>query len=176
MFFKDRRQPTSTRALPLLPLRDLVVFPHMVVPLIVGREKSIATLNAAAAKDKTVFLAAQHDPKTTDPSSDDICEVGTTAVIIQMLRLPDGTVKVLVEGRRRGKIERYVETQDMFRVEVEDLDETSGEDVESSALIRQVKEASRPTTSSPRTCPPRCCSPCSRSRTPASWPTPWSCT
>jgi ATP-dependent Lon protease len=141
MFFKDRRQPSSTRALPLLPLRDLVVFPHMVVPLIVGREKSIATLNAAAAKDKTVFLAAQRDPKTTDPSAEDIYEVGTTAVIIQMLRLPDGTVKVLVEGRRRGRIDRFVETDEMFRVEIDDLDETDTADVEGSALIRQVKEA-----------------------------------
>ena len=100
---KDGKQ---TRALPLLPLRDIIVFPHMVVPLFVGREKSIAALEEAMGGDKAILLCAQKKAKTNEPAPDDIFAVGTVGTIIQLLRLPDGTVKVLVEGKRRARVKR----------------------------------------------------------------------
>ncbi len=141
MFFKDKRQAGQGTTLPLLPLRDLVVFPNMVVPLIVGREKSIATLNAAKAGDKTLFLAAQREARTNNPQPGDIYEVGCVASIIQLLKLPDGTVKVLVEGRSRAKIVRYVDVGDFFRVELAPVEEPEITDVEISALMRSVRAA-----------------------------------
>ena len=90
--------PKKQRVLPLLPLRDIIVFPHMVVPLFVGREKSIAALVEAMAQDKEILLAAQKKAKTNDPTPDDIYAMGTVGSIEQMLRLPDGTVKVMVLG------------------------------------------------------------------------------
>src|SRR5256884_9523862 len=113
MFFRndDRKDPkgkAGIRTVPLLPLRDIIVFPHMVVPLFVGREKSIAALEEAMAHDKDILLAAQKKAKTNDPVSDDIFGMGTLGTILQLLRLPDGTVKVLVEGKRRAKINRYL--------------------------------------------------------------------
>ncbi len=104
MFFhKNDNDPTGGRkgkakSLPLLPLRDIIVFPHMVVPLFVGREKSIAALEEAMSHDKEILLAAQKKAKTNDPTPDDIFAMGTVGVIIQLLRLPDGTVKVLVSS------------------------------------------------------------------------------
>ena len=86
------------QVVPLLPLRDIIVFPHMVVPLFVGRERSINALEEAMAQDKEILLAAQKKAKTNDPAPDDIFSMGTVGMIIQLLRLPDGTVKVLVEG------------------------------------------------------------------------------
>ena len=144
MFFKDKK-PSDTEAptaLPLLPLRDLVVFPYMVVPLIVGREKSIATLDAASESGKKLFLAAQREARTNNPNADDIYEVGTIATIIQMLRLPDGTVKVLVEGNTRGRITRFAESEPCFLVEVEERpDEPTDAAIEGSALLRSVKSS-----------------------------------
>jgi hypothetical protein len=123
MFFKndsgDGRR--AVRVLPLLPLRDIIVFPHMVVPLFVGRERSIASLEEAMATGKELLLSAQKMAKTNDPRPDEIFPLGTIGSIIQLLRLPDGTVKVLIEGKRRGRIRKFVETQDLFRVEVESL-------------------------------------------------------
>src|SRR4051812_2791200 len=107
MFFRNDDPKPPRRTLPLLPLRDIVVFPHMVSQLFVGRERSIAALDEAMARDKEIFLAAQKSAKTNDPTPDDVFVVGTIGVIMQMLRLPDGTVKVLVEGKRRGKIRLY---------------------------------------------------------------------
>src|SRR5699024_2564201 len=89
---------------PVLPLRDVVVFPHMAIPLFVGREKSIAALEAAMAEDQEVLLVAQRVAETDDPGEKDIYTVGTLASILQMLKLPDGTVKVLVEGRERARL------------------------------------------------------------------------
>src|SRR5438270_5252291 len=109
MFFRndDKKDPASrksgTRTVPLLPLRDIIVFPHMVVPLFVGREKSIAALEEAMAHDKDILLAAQKKAKTNEPVPDDIFAIGTLGTILQLLRLPDGTVKVLVEGKRRAR-------------------------------------------------------------------------
>jgi ATP-dependent Lon protease len=114
MFFKnsdsgDKGRPV--RVLPLLPLRDIIVFPHMVVPLFVGREKSIASLEEAMANGKDLLLAAQKMAKTNDPKPDDIFTVGTVGSIIQLLRLPDGTVKVLIEGKRRARIRKFLEVR-----------------------------------------------------------------
>ncbi len=142
MFFKndnnDPRSP-SRKQLPALPLRDIVVFPHMVSQLFVGREKSIAALDEAMSRDKEIFLAAQKSARTNDPTSDDIYEVGTVGTIVQLLRLADGTVKVLVEGRYRAKARRYASAREYFLVEIEPLLEEAGDDVEIEALMRSVQ-------------------------------------
>src|SRR6516225_11450833 len=112
MFFKnDDAKKRGARTLPLLPLRDIIVFPHMVVPLFVGREKSINALEQAMSHDKEIVLAAQKKAKTNEPTPDDIFAVGTVGSIIQLLRLPDGTVKVLVEGRQRARARKYLENE-----------------------------------------------------------------
>ena len=126
-------------SLPLLPLRDIIVFPYMVVPLFVGREKSIAAIDAALARDKEIFLAAQKRPKTNAPVPDDIYDVGTVGTIHQFHRLPDGTVKVLVEGRRRGRIKRWGDSEAFFVCEVEPLAEPVEVSVEVEALMRSVQ-------------------------------------
>lgn len=129
-----------TRKIPLLPLRDIIVFPHMVVPLFVGREKSIAALEEAMAEDKELLLAAQKKAKTNEPGEEDIFDVGTIGHIIQLLRLPDGTVKVLVEGRDRARIVGFEQSSPFFVTEIEVLDEVEEADVEIEALMRSVQE------------------------------------
>ena len=144
MFFhrndNDEQNPgagaPSGEAFPLLPLRDIIVFPHMVVPLFVGREKSINALEEAMSQDKEILLAAQKKAKTNDPTVGDIFEVGTIGTIIQLLRLPDGTVKVLVEGKRRARITEFLPHEDFFLCAVEPVEETYAENVEIEALIR----------------------------------------
>ena len=113
------RTPGQKMHLPLLPLRDVVVFPHMVVPLFVGREKSIKALEHAMSLEKSIFLCTQKEAKVDEPQEIDIHETGTIGTVLQLLRLPDGTVKALVEGRQRGRIEKFLENQDFFYVEVE---------------------------------------------------------
>ena len=125
--------------IPLLPLRDILVFPSTVVPLFVGREKSIQALEQAMATSKEILLAAQIKAKTNEPSPEDIYKVGTISTILQLLRLPDGTVKVLVEGQRRARIESYLQTEEFFLVESSDLPEEQSVGVENEALIRTVK-------------------------------------
>src|SRR5688500_15455376 len=127
------------RTLPLLPLRDIIVFPHMVVPLFVGREKSINALEEAMAGDKELILAAQRKAKTNDPREEDIFAVGTVGHIIQLLRLPDGTVKVLVEGKARAKIASFEQSTPFFVVQAEDLSEPNERGVELNALMRSVQ-------------------------------------
>ncbi|MCC7537122.1 MAG: endopeptidase La [Deltaproteobacteria bacterium] len=145
MFFNrndnDRRDPTGRKAriVPLLPLRDIIVFPHMVVPLFVGREKSIAALDEAMSHEKEILLAAQKKAKTNDPTPADIFGMGTLGTIIQLLRLPDGTVKVLVEGKRRAKITRFMPNDEFFLCEVEEIRETYQSAVEVEALMRSVQ-------------------------------------
>jgi ATP-dependent Lon protease len=142
MFFKNdpnEKGGVPRRPLPALPLRDIIVFPHMVSQLFVGRERSIAALDEAMAQGKEIFLAAQKSAKTNDPGPDDIYAVGTIGVIVQLLRLADGTVKVLVEGQRRARIRRFTETDGFFRVEVEEIAELGQNDVEVEALIRSVQ-------------------------------------
>ena len=97
--------------IPVLPLRDVVVYPHMVIPLFVGREKSIACLEAAMDNNKQVLLVAQKQAETDEPTKDDLFSVGTVATILQLLKLPDGTVKVLVEGQQRAKIHKFAEEE-----------------------------------------------------------------
>jgi ATP-dependent Lon protease len=125
--------------LPLLPLRDLIIFPHMMMPLFVGREKSINALEEAMSKQTDIVLAAQKDAKTNNPEPKDIFAIGTVGTIIQLLRLPDGTVKVLVEGKRRVKIKNFVNNDNFFMVAVESLDEDGTNVVEAQALVRSVK-------------------------------------
>jgi len=127
--------------LPLLPLRDIIVFPRMVVPLFVGREKSIAAIDAALAGDKEIFLAAQKRPRTNAPVPDDIYEVGTIGSIHQFHRLPDGTVKVLVEGRRRGVVRRWHDSDAHFLCDVEPLEDTVSASVEVDGLMRSVQSS-----------------------------------
>jgi ATP-dependent Lon protease len=122
----------------VLPLRDIVVFPHMIVPLFVGREKSINALEEVMRADKQIMLATQKDAGDDDPSPQAIYEVGTLATVLQLLKLPDGTVKVLVEGRDRAQILRYTERQNYFEAEARILPETVGEQVEVEALARSV--------------------------------------
>lgn len=129
----------NTQQLPLLPLRDLIIFPHMMMPLFVGREKSINALEEAMSKQTDIVLAAQRDAKTNNPDPKDIYSVGTVGTIIQLLRLPDGTVKVLVEGKRRVKIKNFVNNENFFVVQVEDINEEIVSPVETQALIRSVK-------------------------------------
>jgi ATP-dependent Lon protease len=130
---------SGTIIVPLLPLRDIVVFPHMVVPLFVGREKSISALEEAVAKEKDILLSAQVNAKTNDPKPDDIFPIGTLAAIIQLLRLPDGTVKVLVEGKRRVRIEQFIPNEGYFLVEGGIIEEPAESSIESEALMRGVK-------------------------------------
>ncbi len=129
----------SKNKLPLLPLRDLIIFPHMMMPLFVGREKSINALEDAMSKQTDIVLAAQRDAKTNNPEQSDIYEVGTVGTIIQLLRLPDGTVKVLVEGKRRVRIEKFLSSDQFFMVEVSELSEKTEAVLETQALMRSVK-------------------------------------
>ena len=124
---------------PLLPLRDIVVFPHMVAPLFVGRDRSVAALEYAMRHDKTILLATQRDARLDEPSPKDIHDVGTISSVLQLLRLPDGTVKALIEGKQRATVQAYVETEDMFLVEAEPHSLSFDPDTESEALIRSVK-------------------------------------
>ncbi|MFO7179105.1 MAG: endopeptidase La [Pseudomonadota bacterium] len=142
MFFKNdpiEKSGGGKRTLPALPLRDIIVFPYMVTQLFVGREKSILALDEAMAQKKEIFLAAQKSAKTNDPGPDDIYSVGTIGLIVQLLRLADGTVKVLVEGRQRARIRRFVDTDSFFLVEVDEIQEVTQTDVEVEALIRSVQ-------------------------------------
>ena len=124
--------------LPLLPLRDVVVFPHMVVPLFVGRNKSIQALEHAMTLEKNIFLCTQKDAKVDEPGEGDIHELGTIGTVLQLLRLTDGTVKALVEGKSRGRIENFVDNPDFFYVEVESLEEPDESPLELEALYRSL--------------------------------------
>lgn len=132
---KDNRETGGTPRLPVLPLRDIIVFPHMVVPLFVGRQKSIKALEEAVAGKKTVFLVTQKDAKVNEPIAEDLYQVGTIGNVVQLLRLPDGTVKVLVEGKRRGRVVGYVGQADCFWAEVEEIEEHSERTTEIESLI-----------------------------------------
>jgi len=129
------------KVLPLLPLRDIVVFPYMVVPLFVGRDKSIAALDKAMAGDRLLVLSAQKQAKTNNPEAEDLFTVGTLGAVIQLLRLPDGTIKMLVEGKGRARIRRFVQETPFFMVEAEQLDEKWERTTEGEALMRAVHQA-----------------------------------
>jgi ATP-dependent Lon protease len=136
---KDDRESTggATRV-PLLPLRDIIVFPHMVVPLFVGRQRSIKALEEATQKQSPIFMSSQKDAKTNEPTEEDIYKIGTLGTVVQMLKLPDGTVKVLIEGKKRAKIVRFINNPDFFLAEVEDAQEIVERNPEVEALTREV--------------------------------------
>ncbi len=129
-----------TESFPLLPLRDIVVFPQLIVPLFVGRDKSVAALEKAMDSDKSIFLVAQLDPAEDDPDRDALYDMGVVATVLQMLKLPDGTVRVLVEGQRRARLEE-VETRDGYlSASVTDVVDSPAEGPEAEALMRSVTE------------------------------------
>ncbi|WP_210358046.1 endopeptidase La [Sphingomonas beigongshangi] len=125
---------------PVLPLRDIVVFPHMIVPLFVGRDKSVSALEAAMAADKEIFLVAQLDPAEDDPAREDLYEVGVTATVLQLLKLPDGTVRVLVEGKQRGRLTTLEEGEGHLVAAIEPMQDAEPQGPEITALMRSVVE------------------------------------
>ncbi len=125
---------------PVLPLRDIVVFPHMIVPLFVGRDKSVSALEEVMADDKQILLASQMDPSEDDPQTDGIYRAGVLANVLQLLKLPDGTVKVLVEGQSRVRITEYLENENFFEARAEYLTEMPGDPAAITALVRTVGE------------------------------------
>ncbi len=129
---------SETVTYPVLPLRDIVVFPGMIVPLFVGREKSVTALENVMQNDKKILLVAQKDASDDDPQVEDIYEIGVIASVMQLLKLPDGTVKVLVEGEARAVIQNYVRTDDYFEAEATYMDETEGDEAEMEGLSRSV--------------------------------------
>jgi ATP-dependent Lon protease len=134
----DARPEGEGTLYPVLPLRDIVVFPHMIVPLFVGREKSIRALEEVMAADKQILLATQVNASDDDPSPSDIYEIGTLATVLQLLKLPDNTVKVLVEGGTRARISDYTDRSDLFEAHAVALEEEEGDTVEVEALSRSV--------------------------------------
>ncbi|MGA6970800.1 MAG: LON peptidase substrate-binding domain-containing protein, partial [Candidatus Binatus sp.] len=134
---KDNRDAT-TNVVPLFPLRELIVFPHEVYPIFVGRQKSIKALEAAEAKKTPILLVTQKDPKVAEPAPGDLYTVGTLGVVVQLLRLPDGTVKALVEGKKRARVIRYVADEEYFQVEAEEIEEVNDRGTEVEALMRSV--------------------------------------
>ncbi|MCD6486261.1 MAG: endopeptidase La [Syntrophobacterales bacterium] len=141
---KNKEETEKSRiSIPLLPLRDVVVVPHMIAPLFVGREKSINALESAMRHEKEVFLVAQKSAEIDEPAEDDIYTVGTIGNIIQLLRLPDGTVKALVEGVKRGVIKSYIPDEECFMVDVEELNEEypSESKAKLEALVRNIIES-----------------------------------
>jgi len=130
--------PGEVRAYPVLPLRDIVVFPHMIVPLFVGREKSIKALEEVMRSDTFILLATQKNASDDDPATGAIYQVGTLASVLQLLKLPDGTVKVLVEGAERAKILKYSDRADYYEADAVVLEDVAGDKVEAEALARSV--------------------------------------
>jgi ATP-dependent Lon protease len=127
-----------TQTYPLLPLRDIVVFPHMIVPLFVGRDRSVAALETAMESDKEIFLVAQLDPGEDDPQRDDLYDVGVIATVLQLLKLPDGTVRVLVEGKERAKLVGLKTENKAVMASVKPIDDTVDDSVDTAALMRSV--------------------------------------
>ncbi|APX25545.1 MAG: endopeptidase La [Rhodobacteraceae bacterium] len=133
-------QQALNSSYPVLPLRDIVVFPHMIVPLFVGREKSVKALEEVMQDDKQILLAAQIDPSVDDPDNSGIYRAGVLANVLQLLKLPDGTVKVLVEGQSRVKITEYLENESFFEARAEYVEEMPGDPAAIEALVRTVGE------------------------------------
>jgi ATP-dependent Lon protease len=131
---------SETKILPVLPLRDIVVFPHMVVPLFVGREKSVKALDEIMKGEKQILLATQKNSVDDDPSPDAIYPTGVLATVLQLLKLPDGTVKVLVEGKARARLTRFTDRSDYFEAEAEEIADEPGEASQAEAMLRAVVE------------------------------------
>ena len=121
----DKLMKSVPETLPLLPVRDLVVFPYMILPLFVGREKSLSAVDAALAGDRLIFLAAQRELAQESPVADDIYEVGTVAMIMRMLKLPDGRIKVLIQGVARARINSFLSEKPHFTVKLDPVLETA---------------------------------------------------
>jgi ATP-dependent Lon protease len=130
--------PGASQAFPVLPLRDIVVFPHMIVPLFVGREKSIRALEEVMRNDTYILLATQMNAGDDEPAKDAIYQVGTLAQVLQLLKLPDNTVKVLVEGVERAKISQYTDRTEFFEAEATTLPSEVKNPIEVEALARSV--------------------------------------
>ncbi len=147
IFHSDKKNDDATEVkktsnvLPLLPLRDIIVFPYMVVPLFVGREKSVNALEVALKAEREILLISQKQAKVNNPTEKDIYQVGTIGTIIQLLRLPDGTVKVLIESKQRAKIKKFLPNKEYFLVEVEKVTEKGLHSAQEEALIRTIKSA-----------------------------------
>jgi len=131
-------EPIRSMTLPVLPLRDIVVFPHMIVPLFVGREKSVRALEEVMRTDRQILLSSQRDPSMDEPGPEDIFEIGVVANVLQLLKLPDGTVKVLVEGQFRARIGEYSRFEEYFEASAERLDEELGDPASVEALTRSI--------------------------------------
>jgi ATP-dependent Lon protease len=140
MLFRNDKKDTvsSNETVPLLPLRELIVFPHEVYPIFVGRQKSIKALEAAESGKRPILLAAQKDARVSEPGPDDIYTIGTLGVVVQLLRLPDGTVKALLEGKKRARVVRYASQDEFFQVDVEEIEEVCDRTTEVEALMRSV--------------------------------------
>lgn len=124
---------------PMMPLRDIVIFPYMVAPLVVGRERSVKALEEAMAKRCEIFLVTQKDAGEDDPTEESVHEVGTVATVMQLLRLPDGTIKALIEGKRRGRIKRHLANPEYFVVQLEDKETDDDVDLEATAYVREIQ-------------------------------------
>ena len=127
-----------TKLYPLMPLRDIVIFPHMVAPLIVGRGRSIKALEYAMSNRTEIFLSTQLDSSVDDPKESDVAAVGTIANVLQLLRLPDGTIKALVEGKRRALIHKFVASPDYFNVCVDEFPDDPGISHQTTAYVREI--------------------------------------
>jgi len=140
MLFRNDKKDTvsSNETVPLLPLRELIVFPHEVYPIFVGRQKSIKALEAAESGKRPILLAAQKDARVSEPGPDDIYTIGTLGVVVQLLRLHDGTVKALLEGKKRARVVRYASQDEFFQVDVEEIEEVCDRTTEVEALMRSV--------------------------------------
>ncbi len=134
----DPNQPTQHGMMPLLPLRDVVVYPHLVIPLFVGRAKSVKALEIASDGNKQILLVAQKSANKDEPDAEDLYSIGTMATVLQMLKLPDGTVKVLVEGLYRVRVSEFVETEECFLAKAEKIEDPKEDDSETEALMRTV--------------------------------------
>lgn len=131
---------SELRTLPVLPLRDIVVFPHMVVPLFVGRDKSVRALEEVMRGDKQILLVTQKNSADDDPAPGDIFEVGVLATVLQLLKLPDGTVKVLVEGKARAAVVSFTDQESYYEAQIGEVSEDDGAGPEAEALSRAVVE------------------------------------
>ncbi|MBF0223821.1 MAG: endopeptidase La [Desulfobacterales bacterium] len=138
IFNKNDESDSSKIILPLLPLRDIIVFPYMVAPLFIGREKSVNALINAMNKDNKVFMAAQLKPNLENPREKDMCNIGTIGNVLQLLRLPDGTVKSLVEGRTRARVKRFISEENFFKVELEPIADIEINDVSILAIHKAI--------------------------------------
>ena len=139
---KTEEQPVIPETLPLLPIRDIVIFPYMIVPLFVGRERSVSAIDASLTKDRLVFMATQKDVAKEDPEPEDLYTSGTVGMIMRMLKLPDARVKILVQGLSRAQIKTFLQTKPFYSVEITKLKEANIEatSLEIEAMIRNVRE------------------------------------